>query len=259
MNIDSPASNVKNRRAKASDSILEIDVDSPASNVKNQRTKAKQPQKSQLLPVINARPKRKIQKPQRYQALSTMHQLAKEASKTVEIKDLLYYAFTASAEIASSTSETTPATEPDPLTYKAAMASKNKDQWIKAMQEEWEALEKMNTFEHVRELPNGRKVIKCRWVYRRKSHPKIRYKARLIINGFMQLYGIDYQETFAPVTKIATIRLHLSCIMNGYKLHQMDIQTAFLNPDLNESIYMELLDSFVSQMTKIFTSAKGSL
>ena len=202
---------------------------------------------------------KKIQKPQRYQALSTMHQLAKEASKTVEIKDLLYYAFTASAEIASSTSETTPATEPDPLTYKAAMASKNKDQWIKAMQEEWEALEKMNTFEHVRELPNGRKVIKCRWIYRRKSHPKIRYKARLIIKGFMQLYGIDYQETFAPVAKIATIRLLLSCIMNGYKLHQMDIQTAFLNPDLDESVYMELLDGFVSQMTKIFTSAKGSL
>ena len=127
------------------------------------------------------------------------------------------------------------------------------------MQKEWEALEKMNTFEHVRELPNGRKVIKCRWVYRRKSHPKIRYKARLVIKGFMQLYGIDYQETFAPVTKIATIRLLLSCIMNGYKLHQMDVQTAFLNPDLNESIYMELLDDFVSQMTKIFTSAKGSL
>ena len=127
MNIDSPASNVKNRQAKASDSILEIDVDSPASNVKNQRTKVKQPQKSQLLLVINAWPKRKIQKPQRYQALSTMHQLAKEASKTVEIKDLLYYIFTASAEIASSTSETTPATEPDPLMYKAAMVSKNKD------------------------------------------------------------------------------------------------------------------------------------
>src|SRR5436305_2119411 len=252
MNIDAPASNVKNRRAKASDSILEIDVDSPASNVKNQRTKAKQPQKSQLLLVINARPKRKIQKPQCYQALSTMHQLAKGASKTVEIKDLLYYAFTASAEIASSTSETTPATEPDPLTYKAAMASKNKDQWIKAMREEWEALETMNTFEHVKELPNGRKAIKCRWVYKRKSLPKLRYKARLVIKGFMQLYGIDYQETFAPVAKIATIRLLLSCIVNGYKLHQLDVQTAFLNPDLNdnECVYMELPDGFVNQMTK---------
>ena len=107
--------------------ILEIDANSQATNVKNRQMKAKRPQKPQLLSVINARPKRKIQKPQRYQALSTMHQLAKEASKTVEIKDLLYYAFTASAEIASSTSETTPATEPDPLTYKAAIVSKNKD------------------------------------------------------------------------------------------------------------------------------------
>src|SRR5438874_156951 len=87
IDVNSQASNVENRRTKVSDGISEIDIDSPASNVKNQRTKAKQPQKSQLLLVINARPKRKIQKPQRYQALSTMHQLAKEASKTVEIKD----------------------------------------------------------------------------------------------------------------------------------------------------------------------------
>ena len=56
-----------------------------------------------------------------------MHQLAKEASKTVEIKDLLYYTFIASAEITSNTSEITRTIEPDPLMYKAAMVSKNKD------------------------------------------------------------------------------------------------------------------------------------
>jgi len=234
------------------DDYLGTDASKASSAVKNQR------EAKTKLPAVNERPRRKIQKPRRYLAYSATHELVREASRIVETKDLPYYAFTASAELASSLSETT-VTEPDPLTYKEAIESKSKDRWIQAMQEEWEALETMNTFEHVKELPNGRKAIKCRWVYKRKPLPKLRYKARLVIKGFMQLYGIDYQETFAPVAKIATIRLLLSCIVNGYKLHQMDVQTAFLNPDLSddECVYMELPDGFVNQMTKYLRLRKS--
>ena len=67
-----------------------------------------------------------------------------------------------------------------------------------------------------------------------------RYKARLVIRGFTQRYGIDFFDTYSPVTKIATIRA-LFALASSYKLlvHQMDVKTAFLNGDLNEEIYME--------------------
>jgi hypothetical protein len=114
--------------------------------------------------------------------------------------------------------------------------------WESAMQEEYNSLLKNQTWDLV-PLPSGRKIFKCRWVYRTKGAVDgqiSRYKARLISKVFRQVHGIDYDETFSPVAKMDSIRLTLSiAVAKGWKVHQMDMKNAFLNGDLSEEIYME--------------------
>ena len=84
------------------------------------------------------------------------------------------------------------------------------------MDEEMRALLQNETWEIV-DLPRDKKIIGCRWVYTLKCKPDgslDRYKARLVARGNTQTYGIDYQETFAPIAKINTIRILISLAVN---------------------------------------------
>ena len=74
-----------------------------------------------------------------------------------------------------------------------------------------------------------------------------RFKARLVAIGFTQSYGIDYQETFTPVAKLNTVRIILSIAINqDWPLYQRDVKNAFLNGDLMEEVYMDVLLGFES-------------
>jgi transposase InsO family protein len=126
----------------------------------------------------------------------------------------------------------------EPNTLDEALTNTN---WKHAMDVEFSALQKNQTWRLVPSVP-GRNVIDCKWVYKIKRCADgtiDRYKARLVAKGFKQRYGIDYEDTFSPVVKAATIRLVLSiAVSQGWSLRQLDVQNAFLHGVLEEEVYM---------------------
>jgi len=127
----------------------------------------------------------------------------------------------------------------DPVHFKDAI---NEDKWIEAMNEEIGAIEKSKTWELV-DLPEGKDAIGVKWVYKTKSNAegKIdRHKARLVVKGYKQQQGKDYDETFAPVARMETVRTVLSiAAQHKWKIYQMDVKSAFLNGVLKEEVYVE--------------------
>jgi hypothetical protein len=129
----------------------------------------------------------------------------------------------------------------EPASFSEALHSLDRDEWMIAMQEEMSSMDKNNVWELV-DLPPGRKTIGNKWVLKvkRKADGSIdRYKARLVAKGYTQREGIDYEDTFSPVVRFASIRLILSIVAKqDLELFQMDVKTAFLNGELDEEIYM---------------------
>ncbi|KAL2226309.1 UNVERIFIED_CONTAM: Retrovirus-related Pol polyprotein from transposon TNT 1-94 [Sesamum indicum] len=128
----------------------------------------------------------------------------------------------------------------EPECYAEAVNDAHKSKWELAMNDEMNSLKKNDTWE-LCQLPKGKKALQNRWVYRIKeeSDGKKRYKARLVVKGFQQRYGIDFTDVFTPVVKLTTIRLVLSMVAaENLELQQMDVKTAFLHGDLEEEIYM---------------------
>jgi hypothetical protein len=139
----------------------------------------------------------------------------------------------------------------DPLNLCEAMQSEDSSKWETAMQEEYDSLMANGTWE-LNTLPEGLKSIGCKWVFRTKydaSGNIIRYKARLVIKGYSQVAGVDFDETFAPVAnKFITIRciLAIAAAMD-WEIHQMDVKTTFLNGVLEVFIYMNQPEGFVQK------------
>ena len=108
-------------------------------------------------------------------------------------------------------------------------------------------LEKNNTWELV-ERPIDKPVIRVKWVYKTKLHldgTVQKHKARLVAKGYAQKSGIDYNETFAPVARLDTIRTLIAlAAQKGWKLFQLDVKSAFLNGVLKEEVYVEQPEGF---------------
>eukprot|EP00798_Chlamydomonas_sp_ICE-L_P029062 gene29062-biopygen32929 len=129
---------------------------------------------------------------------------------------------------------------PIPKNEKEALSSEYSEEWIASMTEELNALLDMKTWS-LSELPPGSKAIGTKWVFdlkRMVSGEIDRFKARLVAKGYAQRPGMDYDEVFAPVAKLATIRFILSMAADpAAHLAQLDVSTAFLNGIVEEEIY----------------------
>jgi hypothetical protein len=129
----------------------------------------------------------------------------------------------------------------DPTSIDEAIGDKN---WKATMDLEFDALMKNKTW-HLVPPMRGRNIIGCKWVYKikRKQDGSLdRYKARLVAKGFKQRYVIDYDDTFSPVVKMATIHIVLSiAVSKGWSIRPLDVQSAFLHGYLEEEVYVEQL------------------
>ncbi|GJW81939.1 putative ribonuclease H-like domain-containing protein [Tanacetum coccineum] len=113
--------------------------------------------------------------------------------------------------------------------------------WVEAMQEELLQFKLQQVWILV-DLPNGKRAIGTKWVFRNKKDERgivIRNKARLVAQGHRQEEGIDYEEVFAPVARIEAIRLFLAyaCFMD-FLVYQMDVKSAFLYGTIEEEVYV---------------------
>ncbi|TID30591.1 hypothetical protein CANINC_000822, partial [Pichia inconspicua] len=130
-----------------------------------------------------------------------------------------------------------------PVTYHDVLSHPERSSWLAAIDIELQAHSNNHTWDFVK-LPAGRRAIGCRWVFTIKdSTSPPTYKARLVAQGFRQIYGLDYFETFSPVVRYESIRIVLALAAQfGLTIHQMDVTTAFLNGHLDEEIYMKVPD-----------------
>lgn len=113
--------------------------------------------------------------------------------------------------------------------------------WRRVMEEELKAIEENGTWT-LTELPQGRRGIGLRWVFKVKKdeHGAVtRHKARLVVKGYAQRRGVDYDEVFAPVARKETVRLLIALAASeGWQVHHMDVKSAFLNGDLQEEVFV---------------------
>src|SRR5713226_8225588 len=117
-----------------------------------------------------------------------------------------------------------------------------KKEWKVDMIEEYQSIMKNDVWDVV-PRPEGKSVVTSKWIYKIKHAADgsiEKYKARFVVRGFSQKEGIDYEETFAPVARYTSIIsvLALAAVMK-WKIHQMDVKTAFLNGVVEEEVYVE--------------------
>ncbi|GJU94249.1 putative ribonuclease H-like domain-containing protein [Tanacetum coccineum] len=138
-------------------------------------------------------------------------------------------------------------TSVEPNNFKQAMTEPS---WIDAMQEEIYEFERLQVWE-LMPCPDKVMLIKLKWIYKVKTDEfggVLKNKARLVTQGFRQEEGIDFGESFAPVTRIEAIRIFVANATNkNMTIFQMDVKMLFLNGDLKEKVYVSQPEGFVDQ------------
>ncbi|KAL8106255.1 hypothetical protein AgCh_029879 [Apium graveolens] len=135
----------------------------------------------------------------------------------------------------------------DPVTFKEAVKH---EKWRHAMEKEVKSIEKNETWE-LTNLPVGAKRIGVKWIYKTKLNEAgevEKYKARLVAKGYLQEHGIDYNEVFAPVARMDTVRMILAlAAQRNWVVYHLDVKSAFLYGILNEDVYVDQPEGFVKQ------------
>jgi len=136
-----------------------------------------------------------------------------------------------------------------PQTYAQAMQQADAAQWHQAALDELKSHHDNQTWT-LMNLPPGAKPIKGRWIFTKKKDidGSMKHKARFVAKGFSQRFGIDYEETYSSVLAYASFRILVCIAVNqGWKIHQKDFKTAYLNAPLLTPIYIEQPEGFVNQ------------
>jgi hypothetical protein len=125
--------------------------------------------------------------------------------------------------------------------------------WVTAMEEELKSITDNMTWSMV-ELPRGHQAIGLKWVYKVKCDENgniVKYKARLVAKGYVQRPGVDFDEVFARVARLESVRLLLAIAAHhGWGVHHMDVKSAFLNGDLQEEVYVQQPPGFIDDRHK---------
>ena len=138
----------------------------------------------------------------------------------------------------------------EPTTYHEAVTGSNQVYWRKAIQAELDSMQVRQVFK-LTKLPTGQHAIDTKWVFKVKRNADgsiHKYKARLVVKGFKQKYGIDYEETFSPVVKHVTLRLVIALATTfKWKIDQLDVVAAFLYGEMKEQVYVNIPEGMQNQ------------
>ena len=125
----------------------------------------------------------------------------------------------------------------EPKTYHEAILHESKKEWVKAKQEEVISFLQNHTYDLVK-LPQGKKALRNKWVYKLKTEnngSQLRYKAQLVMKGFNQKKGINFEEIFSQMVKMSSIHVALGLIARLIlEAEQLDVKNTFLHGDLEE-------------------------
>lgn len=135
----------------------------------------------------------------------------------------------------------------EPICFEQAMEDKV---WTEAMDHEINSIEKNKTWQ-LTDLPKGHKAIDLKWVFKVKTDQQgevTKHKARVVVKGYVQRHGIDYDEVFAPVTRLEIVRLLLAlAAKHEWEVHHLDVKSAFLNGVIHEEVYVSQPKGYVKK------------
>ena len=176
----------------------------------------------------------------------------------VEVESVEVNATTAASSSSSDVRQ--PMSRKLPRNYEKAIQLPEGDIWLASMNKEKDSLDDLK-FGEIVDRPTNRVVMKCRWVYAFKEDENGKvtvYKSRVVIRGDMAIRGIDFFDTYSPVVKMETIRIALALIvMNKLKPLQVDVNTAYLQAELKDEVYMEGIPGFELPPGKVYRLLKS--
>ena len=136
----------------------------------------------------------------------------------------------------------------DPISFHEATLNSDYLQWMAAMEDELASMRK-NDVSNLVELPIGCNFVGCKWDFKTKRDANgevERYQTRLVAKEYNQREGIDYEETFSPVSTKDSFRIIVALVGHfDLKLHRMDVKTEFLNGDLFKDVYIDQTEGFI--------------